>query len=54
MAVYPALSNINYPAKNLLLLSLLITFANMDPGSSIAENYVIQLIPLHETEPFND
>ena len=54
MAIYPGLANINYPAKNLLLLTLLISFANMDPGVSLSENYIIPLIPLHETDPSND
>jgi hypothetical protein len=53
MAVYPALCNIDYPAKNLLLLTILITFANMDPFVSVSETYVIPLIPLHETNAFN-
>jgi hypothetical protein len=53
MAVYPSLSNISYPAKNLLVLSLLITFSNADPMSSISENYILAYIPVKETDPFN-
>ena len=53
MAVYPSLSNINYPAQNLLFLTLLITFANMDPFASLSEEYVMPLVPLIETDPFN-
>ena len=53
MAVYPGLSNIRYPAKNILVLSLIIAFANMDPMASISETYILAEIPLVETDPFN-
>jgi hypothetical protein len=53
MAVYPGLSVIRYPAKNILVLSLIITFANMDPMAAISENYILNEIPLVETDPFN-
>ena len=53
MAVYPALCRINYPAKNLLVLSLLISFANMDPMAFLAETYIINDIPVVYTDPYN-
>ena len=53
MAIYPALSNINYPPKNLLALQLLITFSNMDPAADLSEVYFNNVVIVKETNSFN-